>query len=133
MLKIGLAWPFGHMQHKLWQKERSGVKLAIWLPTTKGWKSTWPWCVQVECNRPLESSWWELQLCFRPHPNQRSEQIVIVSQSCGSPSCGSFETPPWVTRQKAIRMWVPRGGINNTIWGKVVASPKSEPWWVLWI
>jgi len=26
---MGLHEPFGHMQHKLWQKERSGVKLAV--------------------------------------------------------------------------------------------------------
>jgi hypothetical protein len=25
----GLAWAFGHLQHMLWQKEGSGVKLAI--------------------------------------------------------------------------------------------------------
>jgi len=23
--------------------------------------------------------------------------------------------------------------VKNTIWGKVVASPKSGPWWVLWV
>jgi hypothetical protein len=26
---------FGHLKHKLWPKERSGVKLSIWLSTTK--------------------------------------------------------------------------------------------------
>jgi hypothetical protein len=34
---------------------------------------------------------------------------------------------------KAIRMWVPRNNAENTIWGKVVASPESGPWWVSWI
>jgi hypothetical protein len=51
------------------------------------------------------------------------------------------ESKPWQFRdsslgvpgQKAIRMWVPRRGIENTIWGKVVASPESRPWWVLWV
>jgi hypothetical protein len=28
-------WSFGHLQPKLWAKEGPGVKLAIWLPTTK--------------------------------------------------------------------------------------------------
>jgi hypothetical protein len=28
-------WPFGHFQPKLWAKEGPGVKLALWLPTTK--------------------------------------------------------------------------------------------------
>jgi hypothetical protein len=26
-----------------------------------------------------------------------------------------------------------RGGSKYTIWGKVVASPKSGPWWILWV
>jgi len=29
MSKMGLHGPFGHLQHLLWQKERSGVKLAF--------------------------------------------------------------------------------------------------------
>jgi hypothetical protein len=29
MSKMGLHDPFGHLKHKLWPKERSGVKLAI--------------------------------------------------------------------------------------------------------
>jgi hypothetical protein len=29
MSKMGLHDPFGHLQHKLWQEEKSGVKLAI--------------------------------------------------------------------------------------------------------
>ncbi len=28
----------------------------------------------------------KLQLCFRPRPNRKSEQRVIVLQSCGSPN-----------------------------------------------
>jgi len=31
MSKMGLHDPFGHLKHKLWPKERSGVKLSIWL------------------------------------------------------------------------------------------------------
>jgi hypothetical protein len=29
MSKMGLHCPFGHLKHKLWPKERSGVKLAL--------------------------------------------------------------------------------------------------------
>jgi len=47
--------PFGHLQHKLWSKERLEVKLAIWPPTTKSRESTRPRCVQVKCNTPLEA------------------------------------------------------------------------------
>jgi hypothetical protein len=53
MSKMGLHDPFGHLKHKLWPKERSGVKLAIWLLTTKSqesfdflackWRATYHW------------------------------------------------------------------------------------------
>jgi hypothetical protein len=90
---MGLHEPFGHLQHKLWQKERLGVKLAIWLPTTKSRESPRPWCVQVECDTQLESSWWGLQLCLRRHCNWKSAQEVMLSQSGGSPSCWNFGLP----------------------------------------
>ncbi len=66
----------------------------------KGRESTRPLCVQVECDTSLESSWRELQLCFKPHPDWRSEQRVIVSQSCGSLNLNNFGTPPWESRDK---------------------------------
>jgi len=100
MSKMALHRPFGHLQHKLWQKKGLGVKLAIWLPTIKSQESTRPWCVQVECDTPLESSWEELQICFRPHPNRRFEQRVMVVQSPGSLNWDSFGTPPWESRDK---------------------------------
>jgi len=37
---MGSHGPFGHLQHKLWQKKGLGVKLAISLPTTKRWELT---------------------------------------------------------------------------------------------
>jgi hypothetical protein len=79
MSKMALHESFGHLQHKLWQKERPGVKLAIWLSTTKSQELTRPQCVQVECNTPLESSRGKLQVCFKPHPDRRSEQRVMTS------------------------------------------------------
>jgi hypothetical protein len=38
-----------------------------------------------------------------------------------------------VPGQNAIWMWPSWRGTKYTIRGKVVASPKFEPWWVLWI
>jgi hypothetical protein len=38
-----------------------------------------------------------------------------------------------VPGQTAIWMWPPWSGAKYTIWGKVVASPESGPWWVKWI
>jgi hypothetical protein len=100
MSKMASDEPFGHMQHKLWSKERPGVKLAIRLPTTKSRESTWSRCVQVECDTSLESSQGELQVCFRPHPNRRSEQEVMNAQSLGSSNRDSFRTPLWESREK---------------------------------
>jgi hypothetical protein len=40
MSKMASHEPFGHLQHKLWSKEGSGVKLAVWLSTTKSREST---------------------------------------------------------------------------------------------
>ncbi len=105
MSKMALHGPFGHLQHKLWQKEGPGVKLAIWLPTTKSRESTRPRCVQVECDTPLESSQGGLQICSRPHLNQRSEQKVMTSQSPRSLNRDSFETPPWESRNKKSFGW----------------------------
>jgi hypothetical protein len=53
--------------------------LDIW-NTSYGQKS-----VQVTCHISLESSQWELQLCFRPHFNWRSANKVMGMQSCGNP------------------------------------------------
>jgi hypothetical protein len=117
MFTMGLHEPFGHLQHKLWQKERSGVKLTIWLPTTKSWELTQPPCVQVACNKPLESSWREIQLCFRPHTNRRSEHGVIVPQSCRSPNLGSFETPLWEFQDKKPFRCRPRGEAQIILYG----------------
>jgi hypothetical protein len=79
---------FWHLKHKLWRKERSRVKLTIWLPTTKSQESTWFPRMQVAYDIPLESSWRGLQLCFKPHCNWRSTCKVMGPQSRGSPSGG---------------------------------------------
>jgi hypothetical protein len=85
--------PFGHLQHKLWSKERPGVKLAVWLPTTKSQEPTRSRCVQVDCDTPLESSQGELQVRFRPCPNRRLERKVMNAQSPRSLNRDNLETP----------------------------------------
>jgi hypothetical protein len=56
MSKMSSHLPFGHLKHKLWPKERLGVKLTIWLSTIKSQKLTRLRCVQVACDTSLESS-----------------------------------------------------------------------------
>jgi hypothetical protein len=84
-------WP--HMNHL-------NIYSTIWLPTTKSQESTRPRCVQVEYNTPLERSQKELQVCFRPHPNRRSEQGVMSCQSPMNPNPDNFRTPFWESREK---------------------------------
>jgi hypothetical protein len=84
MSKMASNEPFGHLQHKLWLKERMGVKLAIWLSTTKSRESTLSRCVQVKCNTPLESFQGQLQVCFRSRSNRRSGREVMNAQSPGT-------------------------------------------------
>jgi hypothetical protein len=50
-------------------------------------------CVHVTCDIPLENSWWELQLWFRPHLNRRSAHKIMKLQNHGSPNIGNFEIP----------------------------------------
>jgi len=92
--------PFGHLQHKLWSKEGPGIKLAVWFPITKSWESTRFQCVQVKCDRPLESSRGELQLWFRRRPYPSSKREVMNVQSLGNPNWDSFGTPLWESREK---------------------------------
>jgi hypothetical protein len=83
----------------------------------------------------LESSWRKLQICFRSHFDPRSVCKVMGLQSPGSPRWRDFGTPTRESREsrerKVIWMWAPWRGPKYTIRGKVVASPKSGPWWVL--
>jgi hypothetical protein len=66
MSKMALHEPFGHLQPKLWAKEGPGVKLAVWLPTTKSRESTRPRHLQQKCDMALEISRGKLQLWFKP-------------------------------------------------------------------
>jgi hypothetical protein len=100
MSKMGSHDPFGHLKYKLWPKERSRVKLEVWFPTTKSQESTRYPCVQVACNRPLKSSWWRLQLCFKPHSDRKSAHEVIASQSRRNSNLGNFRTPIWESQDK---------------------------------
>jgi hypothetical protein len=86
----GLSWIIWKSVAQVMVERRAGsqtgVKLVVWLLTTKSRELTRPRCVQVECNMPLKSSQGELQVCLRPHRNRRSEQEVMNAQSLGSPN-----------------------------------------------
>jgi hypothetical protein len=78
-------WPFGHLQPKLWAKEGPGVKLAVWLPTTKSRESTSFWHQIWDCDTSLKRSRRGLQLWFRPRHDPILQSGVMSSQSPGTP------------------------------------------------
>jgi hypothetical protein len=55
-LKWALMTPFEHLKHKLWPKEGPGIKLTIWLSTTKSRESVRFPCMKVACHISLENS-----------------------------------------------------------------------------
>jgi len=95
--------------------------LAIWLLITKSWESLGLPCVQVACHIPLEIFQQGLQICFTPHLSQ-SLHIKLWAPKV-TRVLGQNDT--WV-----LVLWP---STKYTLKGKVVASPKSGPWWVLWI
>jgi hypothetical protein len=133
MSKVGSHDPFEHLKHKLWPKERLEVKLAVWLLNTNSRESTRFPCVQVMCNMPLKSSQRRLQLWFRPRPDQIAQEVITL-QSREEFQLWQFrDSHLGVPGQKVIWMWASWRVTEYTIRGKVVASPKFGPWWVLWI
>jgi hypothetical protein len=123
--------PFGHLQPKLWAKEGPGVKLAVWLPTTKSQESTSFRPSNWECDTSLERSCRGLQVWFRPRCDQTFHSGVMSSQSPGTPPrtiSGQFRDSnpgvPGVPGKSDIRAWVPQSVTEYTIGSKVVAYSR---------
>jgi hypothetical protein len=100
MSKMASHEPFGRLQPKLWAKEGSGVKLAVWLLTTKSREPTSSRRLQQECDMALESSRRKLQLWFKPCPDPSLGREVMNAQSPESPNQDNFGTPLWESREK---------------------------------
>jgi hypothetical protein len=93
MFKMSSHDPFVYLKHKLWSKERLGVKLVVWLSSTKSRELTRFPNVQEMCDILLENSRRGIQLCFRPHYNRRCARQGMGPQSCKSPNCANFGSP----------------------------------------
>jgi len=117
MSKMASHEPFGHLQPKLWAKEGPGVKLVIWLPTTKSRESTFYWYPILECNMALESSQRDLQLWFRPHLDRTLQSADMSSQSSGTPTRDSFGTPTWESREKEPFGCSLHGEVQSILYG----------------
>jgi hypothetical protein len=90
------------------------------------------WCATYRW-KALESFGWKLQLCFRPHLDRRSAHKVMCPQSCENPNFGNQDSHLGVPIQNDIWVLVSWPCTKYTIRGKVAASLKSGPWWVLWV
>jgi hypothetical protein len=90
MSKMGSHDPFEYLQYKLWLKERSKVKVSIWVLTIKSQELPWITCVHVVCHMSLKSSQWGLQLYFRPHFNRTFAQKIMGFQNGESPNFKFF-------------------------------------------
>jgi len=97
---MGSCIPFEYLKHKLWLKERSGIKVPIWFLTIKSQELPWFTCVQVAFHISLESSQQGLQLCFTHHLNWRFAQKVISLQSQRSPNFSNLRLPSWKSWNK---------------------------------
>jgi hypothetical protein len=121
-------WPFGHLQPKLWAKERPGVKLTVWLPTTKSRESTRSRRALGECNMSLERSRRGLQYWFRLRPNPMSGRGFMAVQSPGSPTgTHSGQLRDSISRvlgKSDIRMPLLWSNAEYTIGSKVVAYSR---------
>jgi len=131
MSKMASHGPFGHLQFKLWAKEGSGVKLLVWLPTTKSRESTSFWRRLKECNTALESSRRELQLWFRPRPDPSLGRGAMNVQSPETPTRDSFGTPTWESREKNHLDVASAESCRVYYMGEGGGFPESGPWWVL--
>ncbi len=79
-LKLALIFHLDIWNTSYSQKRGPRVKLPVWFPTRKSWESTRFTWLQRACNIPLESSRWELQLCFKSHLDMRSIHKVMGSK-----------------------------------------------------
>jgi hypothetical protein len=122
MPKMASHYPFGYLKHKLWAKEGPGVKLAIWLSTTKSQESLRFICVQVACHIPLKSSRQELQIFFKHNFNQRFLHKVMGLQSRESLNLKNFGTTTWESWDKMTFGCSSRGQAQRILQG--------GRWWV---
>jgi hypothetical protein len=111
--------PFEYLQHKLWLKKRSWIKVSIWLLTIKAKNHpklhAWKKCAGA-WHASLKNSWQRLQLCFKPHLDQRSTQEVISVQSGKSPNFGNFKTPDLGVLGKMTFGCNPHGQSHIILW-----------------
>jgi len=96
----GLAWAIWTSAAQVMGKRKAGVKLPIWLPTTKSRELTSSRRRLKEYNMALESSRREVQLWFRPRLDPSLGRGAMSVQSTETPTRDNFGTPTWESWEK---------------------------------
>ncbi len=108
----------------------------------KGRESNWnfdAWSLKVENHPDFLVFRWSATYLWKAFDEgynfasdlQTSFQSDVCTQSYGSLKLQEFHLR--ISGQNAIWMWASWRGTKYTIWGKVVVSPKSGLWWILWV
>jgi hypothetical protein len=122
-----LHWSFGHSHPKLWAKEGPGVKLTVWLPTTKSWESTSFRPLNCDCNTSLKRSRQGLQVWLD------LVAIRLCSWKLWAPKVpglqpgqfrDNFETPTWESREKKPFGCSLRGTLQRILYGEGGGFPQ---------
>jgi hypothetical protein len=103
---MGLHDSFRHLQHKLWQKKRSGIKVGNLIPDHKKLGIDLTSVHASGMRYATEKLSTKIATLFKPHPDRRSKHEVIAAQSFGNSNLGSFET-----RDKKPFRCEPRGEV----------------------
>ncbi len=128
----GLAWSIWVLKTQVMAKRKLGSQIDFWPLKVRNhpdlvayrWHVTYQW---KALNEGYNFSF-DLSLI------KGLKKKVIGFQICGSSNLGNFGTPNLgVLGWNDIWMLAPWPSIKNAIRGKVVASLKFEPWWILWV
>ncbi len=120
---MGLHDPFGFLKHKLWPKERPGVKLSIWLLTIKSQES--PWFFTCRWHATYRWKAFDEGYNFVSNLNQRSAHKVIRLQSHRSLNFKNFEIPTWELWDKMTFGCWPCGQVQRILYGGKWWFPPS--------
>jgi hypothetical protein len=140
-VQMALHESFGHLQHKLWSKEGPGVgsltpKLKVGKRPDPGvcrWSATHRW-------KDLKESY-KFASDLIPIGGLSKElwAAKVLGVQTGAISGQFQDSHLGVPGQKGhldvapMEWWPPWSGTEYTIWGNVVASLESRPWWVKWV
>jgi len=130
MSKMASHEPFGHLQHKLWLKEGSAVKLIVWLPTTKKSGIDPILVCAGEVRHNFEESYnFGLDLVpirVRGEKLWASKVPRVQTEIISGLHFGSLGKKSHLDASVVE-------SCTEYYMGKVVASPESGPWWVKWV